>query len=351
MTKFQKYIITLYRHLAILVLGGVLSTALGYVIVTLFYTVNSSWAAPLVISPTHEKILRLSAEVFRAQQSADTLEAEVSTLIASTALQKTQYAALEPLVESSARAVSSQAKIDKSVAASLSGLLSSKDQVIQDSGQFLKSLAGLRGDIERELNAGLITKQDAARAQLTLLSTKTAAVDSQVGRVALARQIQDLNNSAHTLSSGKGGLSLAALELETKLVTGRRQLDDLALQISQNQTNVETKAHEVQKLRRLIRTLSDSPYYRASQISAQSSFAFIPYENSVKEGDDIYDCTLHMVWCKKVGTVTRVYFDEERVSHPLFRVDVRGTLVELTLTDSDAAKSRVVFVGRPPLLF
>jgi hypothetical protein len=80
-------------------------------------------------------------------------------------------------------------------------------------------------------------------------------------------------------------------------------------------------------------------------------FAFVPYDNtsSVSAGAPVYDCYLNMVVCRKVGTVKQVFSGEEHAMHPIFKSDMRGSLIQLDLQNPESAKSKTVFLNRKPL--
>jgi len=352
MTPAQKIIVTAYRYLAVGVLGSVLSTALAYAAVTLFYTVNTSWAAPLVISRTHEKILRLTAEVVRTRQAASGLEAAASALARESDAIHQQEKVLQNLVTSTRHAANQQKQADILLSHKIAQLDQVKQADIAKTRQVLAEIGPLEEAIKRDLQAGLMTRDDAAKMRATLNTYKTSATDATVAGVALERQLSDLQRSASTLAGGPA-LMPQALDLLARTAGYRMQVEEARLKQHQNTLEIENKQREAQQLRAIIATLTDSPYYRVTQSEKPLSFAFIPYENeaAAQPGKPVFDCLLHLLLCQQVGTILRIHRDEERAQHPLFRMDTRGFLVELDLIEPQAAKSRVLFIGRAPLLF
>jgi hypothetical protein len=352
MTRMQKIIVAAYRYLAIGLLGTVLSTALAYAGVTLFYIANESWAAPVVISRTNEKILRLTAEVFRTQQAADGLDSTWQSLERENKALKEQAVVLERLVASADSATKQQKQADMQLSQKVAQLGIDKQVDIAKTRHLLKEVAMLEGTIDHDLKAGLMTRDDAVRTRATLNSYKTSATDSAATGVALERQLSDLQRSATTLAGGPAQLP-QALDVLARTVSYRMQLENLRLKLQQNTQEAANKHREAAQLRDIIATLTDSPYFRATQSDTPLSFAFVPYDNEAvtQVGKPVYDCALHVILCSRVGTVTRVHHDEERAQHPLFKLETRGVLVELDLTEPQAAKSRVLFIGRAPLLF
>ncbi|WP_198969028.1 hypothetical protein [Xylophilus sp. ASV27] len=350
MTRMQKIIVTAYRYLAIGVLGAVLSTALAYAAVTLFYIANESWAAPVVISRTNENILRLSAEVFRTRQAADGLDSAWQALARESETLREQARVLERLVASGDSAVAQQRRADLKLSHQVELLGGAKRVDIARTRRVLAEIATLEDGIERDLQAGLMTRDDAVRARATLNGYKTSATDSAATGVALERQLSELRRSATTLAGGPAQLP-QALEVLGRTAGYRMQLENLRLKLQQNTQEADNKRREAAQLRQIIATLSDSPYFRVTQSDTPLSFAFVPYDNEAvaRPGQPVFDCVLHVIVCRRVGSVTRVHRDEERAQHPLFKLETRGFLVELDLTESQAAKSRVLFIGRAPL--
>lgn len=350
MTPIQKIIVTAYRYLAIAVLGTVLCTAMAYAAVTVFYVFNGTWAAPVVISRTNEQILRLTAEVFRTRQAADGLESAWQGLERESKALQEQSQVLQKLIASADHAAAQQRQADVRLSQKVEQLDSAKQVDIAKTRKVLSDVSALEATIERDLKAGLMTRDDAVRMRATLNSYKTSATDSAAAGVALERQLSDLRRSAATLSGGPAQMP-QALEVLARIAGYRMQLENIQLKLLQNQQEAANKQGEAKQLREIIATLSDSPYYRVTQSDEPLSFAFVPYDNEAvaQVGQPIFDCLLHVLLCHRVGSITRVHSDEERAQHPLFRLETRGFLVELQLDEPQSAKSRVLFIGRAPL--
>jgi hypothetical protein len=52
-----------------------------------------------------------------------------------------------------------------------------------------------------------------------------------------------------------------------------------------------------------------------------------------------------------VGEVKQIFTGEQQATHPIFKTQIRGFLIQMNLNGKDSAKSRTVFLGRKPLLF
>jgi hypothetical protein len=82
-------------------------------------------------------------------------------------------------------------------------------------------------------------------------------------------------------------------------------------------------------------------------------FAFVPYDDQANAtpGSPIYDCYLNMIACRKVGTVGQIFPGEQQATHPIFKTQIRGFLIQMDLDHPESAKSKTVFMGKKPLLF
>lgn len=350
MTPAQKLIVLAYRYLAILVLLAVLATAGGYAALVGFYTLNTSWAAPVIISQTNERILQLTSQVLQAQQTFTTLNAEAVALTQESEAILTQEQQLTALHRRTSAAVTQQQHLDTATWRRLAPLKDMKRVDGQRALQVAEDIRIAEASVAADLAAGLITQQDAARARASFSALRSASTDELVSAVTLDRQVQELENSASTLSGGQLN-SPKAIDLLASEVALNAQVVNLRLKRSQNAAAIANRQAQARQLGKVLDTLMASPYYRVS-ISAQAiSYAFIPYENEAAAlpGAPVYDCVAQVLFCRQVGSVKRVHRDEEIVKHPLFKLEMRGVLAELELTVPESAKSRVVFFGRAPL--
>lgn len=350
MTYSQKFIVAAYRYLAIVFLLGILGSALGYFGLIALYGINNSWLAPIIVSQTNERILGLTAEMFRARQAADALDEAKAALGKESKALGEEASMLQGLIERSRLALSQQQVQDRRFAARLASLQLRKHELDTRAHGALAQKRVLWSSIEAELAAGLITKLDAERARVALSGAEAAAAHSLVATAALERQVSELNRSVSTLSGGPAE-SAQTLEVLARVAALESRRTEVMLTLAKNEAALANKQREAIELRKIIATLSDSPYYRVSVAAEPLSFAFVPYENegAVEVGRPVYDCWAQVVFCRRAGIVKRLHRDEEKGRHPLFNRDIRGFLAELELDDAAAAKSRVLFIGRGPL--
>jgi hypothetical protein len=106
------------------------------------------------------------------------------------------------------------------------------------------------------------------------------------------------------------------------------------------------------KLDQALKMAKQTPLWAAMQ-GTRTNVALVPYDNQAvaNQGAPVYDCYLSIVLCRQVGVLKATFVGEQHTTHPIFKTDLRGFLVQLELTDPDSAKSKTLFVGSKPLLF
>ena len=123
----------------------------------------------------------------------------------------------------------------------------------------------------------------------------------------------------------------------------------LLVQIKSGEEQLASDEASIEVLTNAIATAKTSPYFLATQ--TKQRFAFAEYgTNHVKVGAPVYGCYLNMVFCHQVGVINRVFSDEVTDIHPVFKKPIRGVLLQLELTDLNAAKDYVLFLGNKPFL-
>jgi len=350
MTSFQKFFVKSYRWLAVLILGAVLLAAACYFGMVLIYGVNKSWGAPFILSKSSPRIVSMTAEVFRARQALDTLKLGLSSTAQARTALVTQKEWLTDLIARYENSLQAQKRVDQALTGKLDRLASEKRGVDSKTAEVVKANRVLAESIDKELKAGLITEEAAARARSQIVSTEAALNTGLIGTASLENQVSELTYGIRTIDGA--ATSPKALESLARLNVLKRELTEVDLKLTSLDAETTVKTTERKELETFLEKLTSSPYYLAAY-GAQSvhQFAFVPYENedSVEVGAPVYSCFLEVLLCSKVGVVKAVTQDEEKGHHPVFQRDIRGFLVDLELTDKDAAKERVLFFGGRPL--
>ena len=336
-----KFVLAVYRVFAITVLYLVLIGILAYAWVMGFYAVNSSWAAPVILSATDEKSLDFRQKLVTSQQTIEDLKVDTKKLGDGLAEMKQHRAALLALEPQLQSAIAREQKHNVVTGPELATLDKQKLADNAKTQQVLDQLNAVEANIRKDLASGLITQGDAATQLAGVNQARNAYTDSKIAEVLLTDNVLDKT----TVGTG----SLDVLVKQAELRSEVAQLD-VAINVADKQLTEETR--QIDRLRQAIQTAKQSPYYLNAAGGQTLYFAFVPYDNQAYAavGSAIYDCYLNMVLCRKVGSVKQVFPGEEQATHPIFRTQIRGFLIQMNLDHAESAKSKTVFLGRKPVL-
>ncbi|HLW54151.1 MAG TPA: hypothetical protein VKW06_15045 [Candidatus Angelobacter sp.] len=337
-----KSVVTIYRVVGIFTLYLVLAGVLSYGFVMGFYAISTSWAAPVILSPSDDKSLDFTEKIVTSKQTLESLKVDKKRLESSISEMEGHRASLLALEPELQRAISRETAHNRTAGPQLLQLDQQKQADNVKTQAVLIQVKEVEASIDKDLTAGLITKGDAATQRAALNQSQSAYTDSRINEILLTDNILE-----KTTTDTK---SLDVLDKQAELKSEIAQLD-IALNIAAEQVREETQ--QIDRLRQAIATAKQTPYYVSTSSTGPLYFAFVPYDNqaNVSPGAAVYDCYLNMVACRKVGTVKQIFNGEEHAIHPLFRTDVRGFLVQLSLDHPESAKSKTVFLNRKPLFF
>jgi hypothetical protein len=98
---------------------------------------------------------------------------------------------------------------------------------------------------------------------------------------------------------------------------------------------------------RLLESIRGEPYLKATQ--SRLTVAFAPYSNlpRAREGQPVFACAWVFVWCHEVGSVKSIIPGEILMPHPARHEQLRGVMLELALTEGDAAKEQLLQLSHP----
>ena len=337
-----KLVLTLYRVFAIAVLYLVLIGILAYAWVMGFYAVNSSWAAPVILSAADEKSLDFREKLVTSQQTIEDLKVDTNKLNSGVAEMKKHRAALLALEPQLQTAIAREQTHNLTAGPELATLDRQKLADNQKTQTVLAQLNQVESNINKDLASGLITQGDAATQLAALNQAKGAYTDSKIAEVLLTDSVLDKTTT--------GTSSLNVLVKQAELRSEVAQLD-VAINVAEKQLQEESR--QIDRLREAIGTAKQNPYYLNAAGGQTLYFAFVPYDNQAHAvaGSSVYDCYLNMIACRKVGTVKQIFPGEEQAIHPIFKTQIRGFLIQMNLDHADSAKSKTVFLGSKPVLF
>jgi hypothetical protein len=337
-----KSVVTVYRIFAIVTLYVVLGGVLAYGFVMGFYALNTSWAAPVILSPVDDKSLDFTEKLVTSRQSLEELNVDKKRLDESIDEMNKHKAALLALEPELQAAILREKQHNQATGPELLALDKQKQSDNLKTQSVITQVREVEATIDKDLAAGLITKGDAATQRAALNQAQSSYTDSKIGEVLLTDSILE-----KTTTDTK---SLDVLDKQAELISEIAQLD-IAIGIAQKQAYEESK--QIDRLKQALTTAKQTPYFLTASGDSTVYFAFVPYDNrnNVSLGTAVYDCYLNMVVCEKVGTVKQIFAGEEHAIHPIFRTDMRGFLIQLQLDHAESAKSKTVFLNRKPLLF
>ena len=337
-----KSVVTIYRIFAIVTLYVVLGGVLAYGFVMGFYALNTSWAAPVILSPVDDKSLDFTEKLVTSRQTLEELNVDKKRLeegVAEMNKHKAALLALEPELQA---AIIREKKHNQATGPQLLELDKQKQSDNLKTQTVMTQVKEVEATIDKDLAAGLITKGDAATQRAALNQAQSSYTDSKIGEVLLTDSILE-----KTTTDTK---SLDVLDKQAELISEIAQLD-IAIGVAQKQLHEESQ--QIDRLRQALATAKQTPYYLTASGDNTVYFAFVPYDNrnNVSSGSSVYDCYLNMIACKKVGTVKQIFAGEEHAIHPIFRTDMRGFLIQMQLDHPESAKSKTVFLNRKPFFF
>jgi hypothetical protein len=337
-----KSVVTVYRIFAILTLYVVLLGVVAYGFVMGFYALSTSWAAPVILSPADDKSLDFTEKLVTSRQTLEDLNVDKKRLEGSVDEMNRHRAALLALEPELRAAIIREKKHNQATGPQLLELDKQKQADNVKTQAVMAQVREVEAAIDKDLAAGLITKGDAATQRAALNQAQSSYTDSKISEVLLTDSVLE-KTTADTKS-------MDVLDKQAELISEIAQLD-IAISVAQKQIHEETQ--QIDRLKQALTTAKQTPYYLIVSGDSTVYFAFVPYDNqsNVSAGTAVYDCYLNMVACKKVGTVKQIFAGEQHATHPIFKTDIRGFLIQMQLEHPESAKSKTVFLNRKPLFF
>jgi hypothetical protein len=334
-------VLMLYRVFAIVTLYAVLVGVLVFGLGSAFYAGSKTWVAPVILSQSDKDTLDLIGKTLTTEDTVDDLKLDIGKLENSVAEARSHKASLEKILPAIDTAIAQENRHKRETGPMLANLDKQKTADVISTQSALAQSADVDVNIDKELAAGLITKGDANRAKLNFVKSTGDLTDSKIATTLLKDTIW-----AKTLPSTTYLDTLhKQAELESEIAV-------LGIVIDTAQKQIVTERNQVVKLDQALKTAKQTPLWAAMQ-GATTNVALVPYDNQAvaKQGAPVYDCYLSFVACRRVGVIKATFVGEQHTTHPIFKTELRGFLVQLELTDPDSAKSKTLFVGSKPLLF
>ena len=354
---FNKLIVSAYKIAGFVILLVVLLGLGSYVVMSAFYYASASWTAPIIISPSDKRVLELSAQMAQQQTLRDTLAAQRAELVTKQR-DADRIAVAELEFQHRLRgALQRDLAARKETLGKLAGLRKEYGLARTEISSANTDFAGLSRDRVREMfSARMVSRDDVLRGNMELaslaaanlnLTERTVLLDEQVSTA--ARQAAALKSLAESLGQAAGGpvsTEVVALEREYAQSTlAMQRATEGSLAIKESLLSVDTTLARYDSL---LKGIKGSPYLTAFE--RQMTVAFVPYTNlrNVKVGASVHSCALNIVGCHKVGTVQAILDGEVTGAHPVQKLELRGVMVRLELTDPRCAQDPVLHLNHAP---
>lgn len=344
----QKIYLLIYKILGFIFLFSMIIGIVIYGGMLGFYSISTSWAAPVILSPTQERVLSFQPQMLNLEATLDKAKIDLATSKMTISALTSQLDILNNIIARSMKSQKFEANSAIEFSESISKTVKSKQSDVDSTTNMLEDINKLADQIDKELETKLITKDEASRRKIALQELKNSITDSRTQLIQSQILNQQLINLSSTLSGGASSVTgMVTIKQFAELQSLSTQLK---IQIETNKASVLAYERNIAEVTRVLNTAKLSPYYSA--LTVPTPVLFVPYDNiSDIVGKPIYDCLLQVIICRQVGTVEKINEAEEYARHPIFRTDIRGRFVSIQLIDREAAKSDIVFIGRKPLFF
>jgi hypothetical protein len=341
-TSAAKAVVSMYRVLGFGVLTLIVIVLVGYIATTTFYFLNHTWVAPVTVSASDDKVVALRSQLAEQQNQRDRIAADLDDA-------DRGVVAEEEFQASFVRAIKSDLAGRQSTLGRVRALAgvaaAARNDIHRSNDQYARQQ---REQLAQEYDAHLIDRSAMVSGKYQLAQISGANLSLAERQVELETQAAALATEASSLdalltnSDGQTALSYDVLKIKRDFDTSKREL-------ARSLENRKMLAASLAREDSIIAGLKQSSYLRA--LEDHATVALVPYENleSVAAGSPLYGCRFAMVGCHQVGTVLEVLPGEVQFKHPHRDTDVRGQMLELKMTDPDAAQDEVLFLGRAPL--
>ena len=348
MKRIQNFYLHSYRMVGFIFLVGLISSILWYGFTMIFFIGSSSWAVPVILSPSQEKVMSHLEHVLVLEDNMRKDIAELKNLkqnlIHKAHLLKISIELqlrFEKTMVSQSEHYKKESRIYKKL----------RDEKKKETSQLttLSSEARNRDTtIKQELSAGLITKEDALVARLASNKIRSDLIEAKVKLHDLHIRSSDFANAAKTLDGSSDDIEamnrvIKQTELKSQITQLEGDIFSLKITANQLQRNITKKTNALTLMKK-------SPYIRA--IKESTTVAFVPYHNlkNLKKGSPVYSCYLDMIFCYRSGQISNVYNAEEYFPHPIFKSELKGQLIGIAFNNTSDSQKKLLFINSKPLV-
>lgn len=342
-----KLIVSAYRLLGFSILTIIVVVLVGYIAQTTFFYLSSSWAVPMSVTPSDERVVSLQAQLAVQQNTRDKIAdelAQAERAIAAQQMFQAEYG----------RAIKSDLEGRKLALGRIRELAAAAASTRAQIRNANSAYAGAsRTRMAAEYAAGLIDRSAMLSGKFQLAQISTSNLTLAERQAEFEGRAQELEAQARSLdailanatTTGDTALSYDVLKIKQEYEASRLEL---AKSIEQR----DTLKAGIARQDKIVAALQQSAYLRA--IHDHATIVSVPYNNlsHVAKGAPLYACKLGMILCHHVGEVIELLPGEVSFKHPHRDKGLRGQMVEVKLDPEDAAAAAddVLFVGGRPVL-
>lgn len=310
-----------------------------------YYIATDSFVAPIILSPDSDAVLPSKLNLVRIMAERAALVGRIDQAEASLVAANQGTSKLMELKTTLADALGfTQSVTSHMVSAGSHDLaaLAAQKRLIE---QRVLEQEKRMGDLDRQLELGLLRRSDVQRERDILNELKLSSIQNDRERVATSAQLHSSSLAQRAMGSADRKLSTPEMVQQREQLI-RLDIDLLKLQaeIVGKSAELRTAREELAKLDSLLQQVKERPVFRA--IESRQNVAFVPYTQlpGIELGASVVSCAVWgMLDCRSVGRVTHLLPGEVAAQDP-WGAPSRGQYALLQLEDPSAAKAKVLRV-------
>ncbi len=355
----MKMVSIAYKRLAFFLLGALFISFAFYGALIGFYLVSDGWAMPQHLSLGRPSVDKTAREIVNLQVAYNGTKQRIGEA------QQRQKNALTNLMNAQAVVAFANDTAAKEITdrkRKLGVIKRNIDRVSRVQTSFDKQLAdsGMEKNLAKLYARRLIEKRSLESGVLGLLETgqrvegmKTQIDQLEAEKNHLEQTVGMLHDLQSYLKDGTVVANVNAATSELLLLTkqsldARTVLDTARGDYLTSTKSLDELTRSNDQLQSEIALMESSTYGRATKEPVD--VLFVPYTNIGRfvSGTPLYSCRLTMILCWRAGVVGEPVTGEVHMVHPFFGKPIRGTFVEIMLTDPDAVNKEVIHAGHAP---
>ncbi len=355
----MKIVSIAYKRLAFFLLGSLFISFAFYGVLIGFYLVSDGWAMPQHLSLGRPSVDKTAREIVNLEVTYNSTKQRINEA------QQRQKNALTNLMN--AQAVVAYANdtakkeiIDRKRKLGVVNRDIARTQRVQSSFDRQLAESGMEKNLAKLYARRLIEKRSLESGVLGLLETgqrvegmKTQVDQLQADKAHIEQSIAMLKDLELYLKGDTKVANVNAATTELLLLTKQALDARTILDTARGDYLTATQAlgeltRSNDQLQTEIALMESSTYGRATKEPVD--VLFVPYTNASRyiSGTPLYSCRLTMILCWRAGVVGEAVAGEVHVVHPFFGKPIRGSFVEVVLTDPEAVNKEVIHAGHAP---